>query len=173
MPDTGAPWNIPYAAPADLVRDWPDLSEDVAEAVADGLDAAGNAGIGSNVVSVVDDTTRTTSIITFSQLSGTAAVITPSATSSKVLVLFSVASAGAVNANETLRIRLTRGGTQIGAVQELIVNASNFRSPMGYIFLDSPSTTSATTYEAEFRSATGGNVVSVYSTTMTVIEVEG
>ena len=41
MPDTGAPWNIPYAAPADLVRDWPALSEDVAEAVADGLDAAG------------------------------------------------------------------------------------------------------------------------------------
>jgi hypothetical protein len=41
VPDTGAPWNIPYAAPADLVKDWPALSEDVAEAVADGLDAAG------------------------------------------------------------------------------------------------------------------------------------
>jgi hypothetical protein len=40
MPDTGAPWNIPYAAPADLVRDWPALSEDVAEAIADGLSAA-------------------------------------------------------------------------------------------------------------------------------------
>ena len=41
MADTGAPWNIPYAEPTDLVRDWPALSEDVAEAVADGLDAAG------------------------------------------------------------------------------------------------------------------------------------
>jgi hypothetical protein len=40
MPDTGAPWNIPYAAPTDLVRDWPALSEDIAEAVADGLDIA-------------------------------------------------------------------------------------------------------------------------------------
>jgi hypothetical protein len=40
MPDTGAPWNIPYAAPSDLVRDWPALSEDVAEAVADGLESA-------------------------------------------------------------------------------------------------------------------------------------
>jgi hypothetical protein len=38
--DTGAPWNIPYAEPTDLVRDWPALSEDVAEAVADGLDDA-------------------------------------------------------------------------------------------------------------------------------------
>ena len=41
MPDTGAPYFIPFADPTDLVRDWPALSEDVAEAVADGLDAAG------------------------------------------------------------------------------------------------------------------------------------
>jgi hypothetical protein len=41
MPDTGLPWEIPYAAPADLVRDWPALSEDVADAVAAGLSAAG------------------------------------------------------------------------------------------------------------------------------------
>ena len=41
MPDTGAPHFIPFADPTDLVRDWPALSEDVAEAVADGLDAAG------------------------------------------------------------------------------------------------------------------------------------
>ena len=41
MPDTGAPHFIPFADPTNLVRDWPALSEDVAEAVADGLDAAG------------------------------------------------------------------------------------------------------------------------------------
>ena len=41
MPDTGAPHFIPFADPTDLVRDWPALSEDVAEAVADGLDGAG------------------------------------------------------------------------------------------------------------------------------------
>ena len=41
MPDTGAPHFIPFADPTDLVRDWPALSEDVAEAVADGLDDAG------------------------------------------------------------------------------------------------------------------------------------
>jgi hypothetical protein len=53
MPDTGAPYFIPFAAPADLVRDWPDLSEDVALAIASGLSAAGNPGIGSNVVQTV------------------------------------------------------------------------------------------------------------------------
>lgn len=41
MPDTGAPWNIPYVAGTDLVRDWPTDSQELAEAVADGLDAAG------------------------------------------------------------------------------------------------------------------------------------
>ena len=41
MPDTGAPWNIPYVAGTDLVRDWPTDSQDLAEAIADGLDAAG------------------------------------------------------------------------------------------------------------------------------------
>ena len=41
MADTGAPHFIPFAEPTDLVRDWPALSEDVADAVAAGLSAAG------------------------------------------------------------------------------------------------------------------------------------
>ena len=41
MPDTGPPWNIPYVEPTDLVRDYPQASEDLADAIADGLDAAG------------------------------------------------------------------------------------------------------------------------------------
>jgi len=40
MPDTGAPWNIPYVAGTDLVRDWPTDSQDLAEAIADALDNA-------------------------------------------------------------------------------------------------------------------------------------
>ena len=41
MPDTGAPWNIPYLDGTELVRAYPDFSEDLADAVADGLSAAG------------------------------------------------------------------------------------------------------------------------------------
>jgi len=41
MPDTGAPWNIPYFENADLVSDWPADSLLVANAVAAGLSAAG------------------------------------------------------------------------------------------------------------------------------------
>ena len=41
MPDTGPPWNIPYVDDADLVRDYPQASEDLADAIAAGLSAAG------------------------------------------------------------------------------------------------------------------------------------
>jgi hypothetical protein len=41
MPDTGAPWNLPYPAPTDLVRDGAQNFEDLADAVATGLSAAG------------------------------------------------------------------------------------------------------------------------------------
>jgi hypothetical protein len=37
MPDTGAPWNLPYPSPSAFVRDAPEQFEDLAEAVADGL----------------------------------------------------------------------------------------------------------------------------------------
>ena len=39
--DTGAPWNLPYPEDTDLVRDGASDIEALAEAVADGLDAAG------------------------------------------------------------------------------------------------------------------------------------
>jgi hypothetical protein len=39
--NTGAPWNIPYVEPSDLVRDYPAADEAQALAIAAGLDAAG------------------------------------------------------------------------------------------------------------------------------------
>lgn len=41
MPDTGAPWYIPYVAGTDLVADWPTDSQELATAIEDGLNAAG------------------------------------------------------------------------------------------------------------------------------------
>ena len=41
MADTGLPWELPYPLPTDLVRDGADAIKDLAEATADGLDAAG------------------------------------------------------------------------------------------------------------------------------------
>jgi hypothetical protein len=41
VPDTGAPWNIPYVEPTDNPRVYPAASEDLADAIALGLSAAG------------------------------------------------------------------------------------------------------------------------------------
>jgi len=41
MSDTGSPWNLPYPLPTDLVRDGAQAIEDLAEATATGLSAAG------------------------------------------------------------------------------------------------------------------------------------
>jgi hypothetical protein len=41
MADTGAPWELPYPLNTDLVRDGADAIKALAEATADGLDAAG------------------------------------------------------------------------------------------------------------------------------------
>jgi hypothetical protein len=41
MADTGAPWNLPYPLSTDLVRDGAQAIEDLADAVASGLSAAG------------------------------------------------------------------------------------------------------------------------------------
>lgn len=59
MADTGAPWNIPYVEPADLVRNYPAANELMADAIAAGLSAAGTdaierTGTDSTVVQVGD-----------------------------------------------------------------------------------------------------------------------
>jgi hypothetical protein len=165
MPDTGLPWEIPYAAPADLVRDWPALSEDVADAVAAGLTAA-NTGIGSNVVQTVKTDTFTTSSTSFTSITGLSASITPSTNTSKVLVIAFV-NFGASNAGH-LRIV---GGNSSGFIgdaasaRELAtatwgIQQSDYRSDNGQqaatiVYLDSPASASSVTYGLDGRVGTG------------------
>jgi hypothetical protein len=146
MPDTGAPWNIPYAAPADLVSAWPALSEDIAEAIADGLDAAGNAGIGSNVVQATSTSRFTTASTTFVAVTGMNVTITPTSASSKVLVVCSGLYGNASNSPVT-RSRIVRGASQIAITEHYNGGANG--TGFTYSILDSPATTSATTYGLE------------------------
>jgi hypothetical protein len=189
MPDTGAPWNIPYAAPADLVRDWPDLSEDVAIAVAAGLDDA--FSIIQIVQTVKTDTFSTTST-SLTDITGLSATITPTSNTSLVLALLTI---GALDGSATNVIYgdVTRGGTPVG-----IGDASGSRgraswatsnatvdrpTSVSWSFRDSPATAAAITYQARIRAQTGtvyvnrasSNVDSIlYFTsvsTLTLIEV--
>ena len=159
MPDTGAPWNIPYVEAADLVSDWPADSLALANAIDAGLDAA-NVGIGSNVVQTVLSDVYSESLAT--GISSTVvptltATITPSSDTSKILILVSlVASTAGVDGMAGYVFR--RGATAIGqgntASNRSRVtqyggargNDTNDTVQLTGIFLDSPATASSVTY---------------------------
>jgi len=164
MPDTGAPWNIPYVASTDLVSDWPADSLALANAIDAGLDAADNAGIGSNVVSVTKTDTFTTSASSYTSVTGLSASITPTSASSKVLVLYRVmASAEDGQANERSFVTVFRGATNLvdaaspsnrtpaltSVEMKGITGGTRIAFTYGGVFLDSPATTSSTTYEVQ------------------------
>ena len=168
MPDTGAPWNIPYVDPTDLVRDYPQASEDLAEAIADGLDAAGNAGIGSNVVQTVKTDVFSTTSSSYTDITGLTATITPSSATSKILVVAQMSVGISETDGATVYLRLNGGnssdyvgdtaGSRTRAAgmirhQNADLYAAAVTQNIVLAYLDSPSSASAVTYAAQiFRS---------------------
>jgi hypothetical protein len=157
MPDTGAPWNIPYVEPSDLVRDYPSDSEDLAEAIADGLDAANNAGIGSNVVQTVKVDTFSTASTSFQSVTGLSVTITPSSATSKVLVIGTITTGGGTNGGQGA-VQIYRDAVALDPSTGATYNATAVYNPdtsksnyISVVLLDSPATTSATTYEWRLR----------------------
>ena len=108
-----------------------------------------------------NDTTSTTST-SFSDLTGMSATITPSSNSNKVLVSFSLCISS-IN-QPLLHINLLRGSTNIAQPSTTPTNHSTMMlyidapkiMQTNYQFLDSPSTTSATTYKLQWRNHNAG-----------------
>jgi hypothetical protein len=111
------------------------------------------------VVSATDSTQRSTTSSSFVTGSNTLSVsITPSSASNKVFIIIGAP----VRGDYTGYLTVYRGATDLGAssskglctfLTEVGVAAGSFGSGVSY--LDSPSTTSATTYQVYFRT-TGG-----------------
>ena len=170
MPDTGAPWNLPYPLPTALVRDAPEQFEDLAEAVADGLDAAGNAGIGSNVVQTVKTNVFSTTSTSFVDITGLTATITPSSNTSKILIIGQVAYAQAANTSYG-HFRLNGGnastfvgdaaGSRVQAVfgGRVRSDARNDLLSSAIFYLDSPASTSPQTYAVQARRGGNGSAI--------------
>jgi len=113
------------------------------------------------VVSTAKTDTFTTASTSYTDVTGLSVSITPSATSSKVLVLLNanIGNTNATGAKDT-HIQLVRGATAI-----YIGDAAGSRTRATYgsqaaaagimqgsaVFLDSPNTTSATTYKVQMR----------------------
>ena len=124
------------------------------------------AEVGGKVLQVVSTSytsTATTSSPTPSDVSSFTATLTPSATSSKVLVLVSVMMGGVGNSYGYFL--LLRGATSIGLGTGASGSRVNTFISSGYIdgvasfksgsnsYLDSPATTSATTYKIQIASS--------------------
>ena len=87
MPDTGAPWNIPYVETTDLVSDWPADSLLVANAVAAGLSAAGGL-VAVHAVNKTDTFSLTSA--SFADVTGMTVTFTPTDASNTLIVMCSL-----------------------------------------------------------------------------------
>ena len=123
------------------------------------------------VVHTLKDDTFTTSSTSFTTVTGLTANITPSLTTSKVLVIVSVPGMAAKTNSLLGHMSIFRGGTNL-IVPDSIGNrtpsfvthygpedanhAFNMR-PYGYTFLDSPNSTSSLTYDVRVKNQTSSN----------------
>jgi len=121
-----------------------------------------NAVVSSKILQVVNATQNTEVATTSSSLvdTGLTATITPSATSSKIAVWYSMPIL--VQTTDIIQVALIRGSTNIlNNVRAMYAQNPSSQQVISNCFLDSPSTTSATTYKVQFSS--GGTASSVFA----------
>jgi hypothetical protein len=127
-------------------------------ALASGVPTRAQMPVGS-VLQVVQGTFSTeteTSSSTYAD-TGLTASITPSSASSKILVLVTMQGCGKGTNDTALRIRTLRGATVIDSSLDIGYTGSSATNYVGSVsvnILDSPATTSATTYKTQFMSQT-------------------
>jgi hypothetical protein len=145
-----------------------------------------------NVVSANTTTKSSTTSSSYADVGGMTVTITPSASTSKVLVILTIA-AGFSSRSGALQFQLVRGATALGNSDDGMsvaidadMETSDLNATFGlryavFSFLDSPATTSATTYKLQFRRNAGSgtmyfnrrgeNELRDTSSTITAIEV--
>ena len=139
---------------------------------ASGLPSGANGGIIQVVQTFKNDTTsvNNNSQSSFVDMSGMSVTITPSSASNKVLIYFTV-NVSAESTDRNNAIRLLRDSTVIGAgTGGSTVNCSvyvrtkdnDYLENKSYMFLDSPSTTSATTYKLQWCAEGSGGSAKVW-----------
>jgi len=139
----------------------------------------GSALVTGKVLQVVS--TANTSAITGNNTSfadsGFSVTITPSATSSKILILTQIAAFNDTTAT-SMYYSIYRGTTNLAGASGFVRTyngGSNLGSSVAMNFLDSPSTTSATEYSVYVKVNAGIGYISVNDSTSTItaLEIEG
>ena len=153
------------------------------------------AGVGGKVlqvVSVTKDSTFTTTSSSFVDVTGLSVSITPSSSSNKIAVLFNTSISNTQGTAATLTrllrdstpISIGASGTGVQATGHAALAAIYDQENVSISYLDSPSTTSATTYKVQLKSESAsytatlnrGQMTSNYgltASTITVMEVAG
>ena len=119
------------------------------------------AGVLQVKSTTVTASTFSTTSATFVDITGMSVSITPSSASNKVLVMATV-SMGVSVSTENMNIQFARGGTAIGTVATTSSATSGTNDRMynvALIYLDSPATTSATTYTVQTFKGIGVNTI--------------
>ena len=136
-----------------------------------------SAGVVLQVVNATYGTQTSTASATYSA-TGLTATITPKFSTSKILVLASYPATVAGNTPANAGYALYRNNTTQLFINSYTENGSNSISYLYHgestNYLDSPATTSATTYTIYYRAANGGTAyinVAGYSSSITLLEI--
>lgn len=142
---------------------------------------ASPAGGGGKILQVLQQTysTATSNGTETYADTGITLSITPTASTSKVLIFVTVAGMYRSANDCSARFQILRGATSIHEFEKNIMNSggtANQSGSTGSNYLDSPATTSATTYKVQFRRnpASGGTIyinLSDSISTITLMEV--
>ena len=136
-----------------------------------------------NIKQIVTGTTNTpvSNSTTTMADTGLTATITPSSVNSKILVIVSHSDCSKSNGNaaNALGMRLVRGATTLytfAASLSYTGTAIENRTSTSTVFLDSPATTSATTYKTQFNNNLNAATVTVQagspSSSIVLVELE-
>jgi len=106
----------------------------------------------------------------FTDITGLSVSITPSSTSSKILIIWKCVVAGNVSNHADLRLMRNATAIDVGGAAGNRTpttagnySASNFMMTASGVYLDSPSSTSSTTYKLQLRTNTGNAIVRINS----------
>jgi hypothetical protein len=141
---------------------------------------AANANLGAvlQVVNATYSTATSTTSSTFSD-TGITASITPTNSNSKILALVNVTGCTKTGTNTALKLRLLRGASAIATIEAQggYTNTTTLNSigSCSTSYLDSPATTSSTTYKVQFASDDNTGAVSICGSssvsTITLMEI--
>ena len=149
------------------------------------------SGVGGKILQVLTDThsSEVTNAGTSYATAGLSKAITPSATSSKILVLVGInvrmaGDGGAENVNRQGKVGIFRGTVSGTLLQQQIIGAANVtattnagiqtHNSIAFSYLDNPNTTSATTYTVAIAGLQNGDAQAQpynYGSSMVVMEV--